>query len=164
MIPSSSVKPPPAVSRFGRDGYEAYEEVEEDTLVPATGRRQRTVRYEITPSKTTAAREMSPLQEDDAEEEIVQDAAQTPSKPSRSSHSWETPSRGVVFTPTKQTVTSATSSKPLRQPALFASTPVKQVQQAKDHGSVTKTAANSTRERQGESLYDALGWNDDFSD
>ncbi|KAL1306790.1 hypothetical protein AAFC00_005450 [Neodothiora populina] len=56
-IPSSAIRPPPALlepsspSRPCTQPHAAYAEVEEDTLVPATGRRQRVVRYELTPSK-----------------------------------------------------------------------------------------------------------------
>lgn len=203
-IPSSTMKPPAAMpskslSQIYSRGSYSIAEVEEDTYVPATGRTQRTVRYEITPTKRKMAsdteegmamagfgnmigtptgsnlashpadtvpgtversrRVMSPLlegiydddYEDDAGDERVGAAMQTPSKPSRSFHFQETPSRSA-----DRRVVDFRASTTAAAHAIV-STPIKALVREKEQEQLSSAPG-------GNNLYDALGWNDDFSD
>ena len=184
---------PPHVSSAAYNKY-SYEEVEEDMLVPATGRRQRVVRYEVTPSKNK--RVVFPLQEE--EKEDSDDDARGPTEgifqtPSKSARVWDfnTPSkpassgRGgvatagaskarietvmpgrIAATPIKAPTLSAATSTPVKQSVLVVGTPVRSPSLQQKHPETQRSEhgvadAEDAREK---SIYDALGWNDDFSD
>lgn len=177
VIPSSTIKPPASMladppPRFAHSQPNPqfeYQEVEEDITVPATGRRQRTVRYELTPSKASASntlsviddspilsrngiqgRAMSPVREEEDDDDDLPTAKnifQTPSKPSRIFMAQGTPSRSSDRRNAKEKATAV------------AATPVKA-----SKGDKHITGGTAQKETQGKSIYDVLGWNDNFSD
>lgn len=198
IISSSSMRPP-AMPTSHYDTYSqpqyTYAEVEEDTTVPATGRRQRTVRYELeetTPSKPASRmsfdfdrREMSPLQEEEDDDDVAGlPVFQTPSKPTRSfDHFQETPSRSadrggwrakgkekenvnqtavVAATPVKASVVATT---PVKARALSQSYTPAQNQRPDQVRSAVQEMQKSSGSKAlppGKSIYDVLGWDDDF--
>lgn len=195
VIPSSTRRPTSHLFPNDDKRY-VIKEVEEDAVVPGTGHRQRTVRYEIeeTPSKAKYAvadtdsraavvtmRKMPPLGgiEDEDDEDAVDlhlPTFQTPSKPSRMFFMADTPSKPASLPATDERGNGGSA------PAIVASTPVKAAALyplAPGAGRADDTApgvagkersadvlpANVEKvETEGASLYQALGWDDDFSD